>query len=540
MVITTFLIFTGLVALTTYLLTRKDDRATNTGYFLGGRSLGGVVIAGSLLLTNLSTEQMVGLNGDAYREGLSVMAWEIVAVLALVAMALFFLPRFLRSGVTTVPELLEKRFGHSTSVITTFIFLIAYAVILLPIILYTGAIGLEGMLDVKSLTGINSDTGVLVFMVVLVGCIGSVYALFGGLRSVAVSDTLNGAGLLVGGMLIVIFALMKVGGEEGILGAFDVLAEEHPEKLNSIGTESQSVPFGTLFTGVLLINMFYWTTNQQIIQRTLGAKSLREGQKGVLLCGTLKLLGPLYLVLPGILAYHLYADTDIRPDQSYGILVRDVLPPYLTGFFAAVMVGAILSSFNSALNSACTLFSLGVYKSILRPDAPDKQVVASGKIFGGILAIAAMIVAPILRGQESIFSYLQTMNAMYFIPILAVVIVAMTTARVPERAANTALITGLVVIALGYFMPIAWIDEQPFYFAGGVMNTFHFSGAVFAYLIVMMLVMGSVWPAEKPWQDAHSGDVEITPWPYALPTGISLVVIVFTIYLYFADFSVLA
>ncbi|BBI71857.2 hypothetical protein HAALTHF_16650n [Vreelandella aquamarina] len=133
-----------------------------------------------------------------------------------------------------------------------------------------------------------------------------------------------------------------------------------------MGGPEQQVPFSTIFTGVLLLHLFYWTTNQQIIQRTFAAKNLAEGQKGVLLTGFFKLLGPLYLVLPGIIAYHLYADQGIRADEAYGHLVFNVLPPYLTGFFAAVMVGAILSSFNSALNSTTTIFSLGIYKGVLK------------------------------------------------------------------------------------------------------------------------------------------------------------------------------
>jgi len=254
MLILSFLGFTGLVAFLTWLITRKDDLGSSDGFFLGGRSLTFPLIAGSLLLTNLSTEQMVGLNGQAFTDGLSVMAWEVVAVLALAAMAVFFLPRFLRSGVTTVPEFLHRRFDHGTQVICNLIFLSAYAIILLPIILYTGATGLAGMLNIPALTGIESPTTVLWLTVWLVGIVGSIYALFAG-----------------------------------------------------------------------------------------------EG---------------------------------LHADHAYGRLVNHVLPKPLTGFFAAVMVGAILSSFNSALNSTTTLFSLGLYKAVLRKDATEKEIVKSGKVFG--------------------------------------------------------------------------------------------------------------------------------------------------------------
>jgi solute:Na+ symporter, SSS family len=522
-----FLFFTGLVAFITWRITRRDDHKTSNGFFLAGRSLTFPLIAGSLLMTNLSTEQMVGLNGSAFTDGLSVMAWEVVAVIALVALALFFLPRFLRSGITTIPQLLEIRFDRTTQLICNIIFLIAYAVILLPIILYSGAMGLQGMLDLPGLTGIESRSLLLWLTVWLVGLIGSVYALFGGLRTVAVSDTLNGIGLLVGGFVIVYFGLQAVSDGTGVIAGWETLKESDPDKLDSIGGADQQVPFSTLFTGVFLINLFYWTTNQQIIQRTFAAKNLAEGQKGVLLTGFFKLLGPLYLVLPGIIAYHLYADQGIKADEAYGHLVFNVLPPYLTGFFAAVMVGAILSSFNSALNSTTTLFSMGLYKGVLNTQASDEQVVRSSKIFGWIMAVSSMTLAPLLAGQDSLFGYLQKMNAIYFIPILAVVIVGLLTRRVPAMAAKLALVGGCLLIFAGYFVP-------PFTLLPATMSEFHFVAGVFVLLVATMLLVGKLRPRTADWVHEDSGAVDLTPWRGAVPVGIVLILLVIAIYVAFA------
>lgn len=525
-----FLFFTGLVGLITWRLTRRDDHGSSVGYFLAGRSLTGGYIAGSLLLTNLSTEQLVGLNGDAFRDGICVMAWEVVAAMSLVILALLYLPRYLKSGIATVPQFLEERFDAGTRNICTLIFLFAYAVILLPFILLTGATGLIGILDLHALTGIESRATLMWLTVWSIGTIGSLYAIFGGLRTVAVSDTLNGFGLLVGGALIAWYGLAAVN-PEGIVPALQTLREAHPEKFNSLGGPDQSVPFATLFTGVLLLNLFYWTTNQQIIQRTFGARSLAEGQKGVIIAGCFKVLAPIILVLPGIIAFHLYAGDGLHGDHAYGHLVQNVLPKPLVGFFAAAVFGAILSSFNSVLNSAATLFSLGTYQGMIAPGASEDQLIRVGKTFGTVVAIFAMTVAPLLDGQASLFQYLQKMNGLYFIPIFAVMLVGLCSRYVPAIAAKTALIVGCGVIALGYFVPT---------FAKYVeaLNGFHFLGAVLEGLILLMLLMGAAWPRETPWEQRNSNDVDLTPWQFAFPAGAALVLFVLTLYISLADTSV--
>lgn len=537
--IVSFLFFTGLVAFLTWRITRHDDHESSGGYFLAGRSLTFPLIAGSLLLTNLSTEQMVGLNGAAFTDGLCVMVWEVVCVVALVFMAWFFLPRFLKSGVATVPQYLEIRFDHQTQVIANLIFLLAYVGILLPIILYTGATGMIGIMDVPSMLGtlpermgLDPDSTALWLIVWVVGIIGSIYALFGGLRTVAVSDTLNGVGLFVGGFMITGFALAQLGGTGGIADGAMRLVEEQRERLNSIGGNGSSVPFGTIFSGIFLLNLFYWTTNQQIIQRTFGASSLAEGQKGVLLTGALKLLGPLYLVVPGMIAFSLFQDSDLKADKAYGLLVNRVLPDPLNGFFAAAMIGAILSSFNSALNSSCTLFSLGLYKNVLKPEATEEQVVRSGKVFGWIVAAVAMLIAPLLAQTTSIFGYLQKMNGIYFIPIFAVVFVGMCSRRVPAIAAKIALLAGFSAIAIGYFV-------SPFDSIVAAMHEYQFLGVVFAWLVILMMVIGEVAPRETEFEQIDVQVVDMTPWRYARPAGLLLIAIVFTIYASFADFSVL-
>jgi len=212
--------------------------------------------------------------------------------------------------------------------------------------------------------------------------------------------------------------------------------------------------------------------------------------------------------------------------------VNDVLPTAFAGFFAAVMMGAILSSFNSALNSTCTLFSLGLYKSVINPTASGEQVVKSGKVFGWILAVVSMSLAPLLAGQESIFGYLQKMNGIYFIPILAVVLIGMLTRRVPPLAAKFGLIGGIATVACFFFIPpLAVIVES--------MHEFHFLGLVFAWLIVIMLGIGEAMPLDEEWTQEEVNAVDMTPWKHARLVGMILLAVVLSIYIIFADLSVL-
>ncbi|MEM9327493.1 MAG: solute:sodium symporter family transporter, partial [Bacteroidota bacterium] len=266
--------FMGLVAYVSYLKTRGQT-TTREGYFLGGRSLSGIFIAGSLLLTNLSAEQLIGLNGSAYCYNLSSMAWEVTAGVAIVIMALVFLPRYLRGAFTTLPEFLHARFDDGVRRLSVILFMLGYGLITIPSVLYSGSIAVLRLFDVPELLGVSYPLAITI-TIVTIGVIGSIYAIFGGLKAVAVSDTINGLGLLIVGILVPILGLIALGDGEFLRGV-DTFFTAHTEKLNAIGSSSDPLPFGTIFTGMIFANLFYWGTNQYVIQRTLGAASLKEG-----------------------------------------------------------------------------------------------------------------------------------------------------------------------------------------------------------------------------------------------------------------------
>jgi len=525
-----FLIFTGLVGFFSWRATRKDNHDTSTGYFLAGRSLPWIVVGCSLLLTNLSTEQLVGLNGGAFKNGMQVMAWEVWSSIAIVLMALVFLPRYLKGGVATVSLFLERRYSKVVGTAVSVLLLLSLLTNLLPFVLYSGALFMIKVFNIEQILNINQAQALWITVTAL-GVVGSLYAIFGGLKAVAISDTFNGIGLLIGGLLIPVLGLIVLGNELGGGGGFGAgisyLTENHPERLSPIGKEDENIPFSTLFTGMLLITTYYWCTNQAIVQRTFASKSLAEGQKGVLFAAGMKLLGPLYLVLPGIIAWHMFGDT-IQPDDSYGALVDKVLPAPLVGFFAAVIFGAILSSFNSSLNSAATLFSIDIYKGWINTQATDQQMVKAGKRFGIVIAIGAISLAPMINvlkdaGFDGLFDLMKNLAALYNIPLLAVVLMGIFHKKVTSLGAMTAIVTGFTFWAVFGL----WQDNNLF---GWKMHWLHLAAINFVLISAIMIVMAAVNPREKAYEQAYTNDVDITPWKGAKACGIIILVLIALMY----------
>lgn len=547
MAILSFVGFTLLVAISSYFLTGKT-KETADGYFLGGRSLTAGVIAGSLLLTNLSTEQIVGLNGQSYTEGILVMCWETLAAIAMVVTALFLLPRYLKGGLTTIPQFLAVRYDTMTKTIASALFLTGYVVVLLPVVLYSGALALVTMFDIPEALGI-SLTASLWIGVWTIGIIGSIYAVFGGLKAVAISDTINAIGLLVGGFLLTYLGFRYIG-DGSLSQGISNLYNNAPEKFNAIGGPTASVPFATIFTGMMLVQLFYWGTNQAIIQRALAAKNLKEGQKGLLLAAFFKILGPLILVIPGMIAFYIFKGELEVADQAYPELVKTVLPVSLVGFFAAVLFGAILSSFNSALNSSVTLFGLDIYKQHINKDADDRQIVRAGKGFGIFLAFLSMFIAPLIQNApDGLFGYLQEVNGCYSIPILTIIVVGYLTKYVPAIAAKIAIVLGAVLYFISQFgikprmienalnaaKDSGVTDEAALKVAeaGAYPHFLHVMAILFVMNVIIMLVIGAMKPRATAFDLPYTEEVDITPYRFVKPIGLAIVIVVILTYIFF-------
>ena len=533
-----FLAFTLMVAYISYRLTRRENLTTSDGYFLGGRSLGAWFIAGSLMMTNLSTEHLIGLNGDAFNHTIAVTAWETTAAMAMVLMALFFLPLYLKNGLTTIPEFFVRRYDNTTRVIATFLFLFSYVAAILPVVLLFGATGIESLFNVSDGLGLSYQHSIWA-LVIAIGALGSLYAIFGGLKAVAVSDTINGVGFLFAGFLIPIIALIQIGNGNPFSGLSTVYEAETP-KFDITGDEPGSfLPFSVLFTGMIVNQIFFWCANQSIIQRTLGASSLKEGQKGVLIAAGFKLLGPLVVVLPGVIAFYLYKDQISEGEylMAYPTLVKEMLPSFLVGLFAAVMVGAVLSTFNSVLNSSATLFSQGVFKAVLNKSADDRQVVSAGRTTSIVLAVAAIFVAPLIDTSGSLYNYLQKINATFFGPMLAVLLLGALFKKTSAMAAKVGLIGGPMIF---YLLVFAFGDQvqsalkHVFGFEHDL-HFLHFLGFVFVLTLILMIAVSMRWPATQEMEKQPEAPVDMTPWRYAKPVGATIIVLTLATYIALAQ-----
>ena len=536
--------------------TRPDDE-----YFLGGRALKWPFIAGSLLLTQLSTEQLIGLNSAAFTDGhLAGVAWEVFAIFGMISTALLFLPRYLATGLMTIPALLESRFDRSIREAISGLFLFGYVSTVLPIILYTGSLAIKGLFELEA---------PLWWLILGMGALGSRYAIFGGLKSIAVSDTIYGVGLLIGGLAVPYLALLELG-EGSLFSGLSTLTSDESRLLTSIASmdrngQAASVPWGTLFTGMMFFQLFYWSMNQMIVQRSVGAKSLEEGQKGILLAALLKLIGPVMFCLPGLIALKMLGELSVsvdpialknailvasdssdqdlinaitlaqnilesgasrlsletaellRPlglsygDQVYASMVRRVLPDWSLGLFAAILFGSIVSTFNSALHSASTLFCLDFYqhrlKQVHRGYDQERAIhlVLMGQFFAALLAIISIALASQFAQLDSVFSYLQKMGGLYSVPILALFSVGLWSERGSVRTAKAAIIVGLLSCGV---------------FSTGLVGDLHWLHAYALSLLLTLLTLivdRRVKPEIEISEDVDGlkSLIDLKPWAYA-------------------------
>ena len=402
-------------------------------YFLAGGSLKWYFVAGSITLTNLSTDQLVGMNGNQ----MALLAWwELAAVVGLIILCFVFIPIYYKYNCTTTTELLEKRFGNPhIRALISILFLLGNVFIFLPAILYGGSQFMISMFGLSTspvmVPGFGAiDPMIFVFSIVF-ATIGAAYAIFGGLRAVAVSDTFSGVLLLSLALVVTIIALKAIN--------FD-FSGIPKERLTLIGSPTSDIPFSTLFTGMLFIQIFYWSTNQTITQRAMASPSVKEAQKGILAAAGIRLLiVPPIIVLPGIVAYKLYGR--VENDMAYGQLVGDLLPGFLSGAFAAAILAAILTTFNSILNASAALWVCDIHETYVDKKPKVKRL----SLWVSIVMVAmSLILVPFFATQDSLINTVQTLYGLLSMPILSAFIVGVLFKNVDARAMIISVIFGVL------------------------------------------------------------------------------------------------
>lgn len=431
-----FVAITALIGFLTYLKCRKavvGERSSGKDYFLANGGLAWYFVAGSITLTNLSTDQLVGMNGN---QMLLLAWWEFAAVCGLFVLAFVFLPIYYRNNCTTTTELLQKKYGdkHIRALISV-LFILGNLFIFLPAVLYGGSLFMLSMFNVDI---------PLIYVAIGFAVIGAAYAILGGLRAVAVSDTYSGVLILTLALLLVYLALQAVD--------FD-LTGVPAERLTLIGDNQSPIPWHTLLTGMLFIQVFYWSTNQTITQRAMAAPNVKEARKGVLAAAAIRLLiVPVIVTIPGIVAFKLYGDIN---DAAYGRIVGDLLPGWLSGAFAAAMAAAVLTSFNSILNASAALYVCDIHEAYVKK---VKNIPRLSGIVSIIMTIIGVTLVPLYQAEESLINILQERFGFLSMPILSAFIVALIFRNVEAKAVIVGVVAG--VFLYGYLT----LSLKPFHY----------------------------------------------------------------------------
>ncbi len=429
-----FLFFLIVLGVSMY-KSRKEESGED--FFLAGRGLLWPMIGLSLIAANISTEQIVGQAGQgAGNVGLAVASYEWMAAITLVFVAFFFLPLFLRAGIFTMPEFLEYRYNSTARLLMAIYTMVIYVGVTISAVVYSGALTIFTIFDMS-----------MIKAVWLIGGIAALYTTWGGLKAVAWADLFQGGALIIGGLVVLVFGFVAVGG----VGNF---MTTNADRLHMILPASHPVlPWTALVIGLWIPNFYYWGLNQYITQRTLASKSLKQGQMGILFAASLKLIIPFIVVFPGIMAYQLFRSQMTTPDAAFPLMIRNLIPIGVRGLIFASIAGAVISSLASMLNSASTIFTMDVFRKYIRKDASPKSLVTVGRIVTLILVVIGCLIAPQLGNPKfkGIFNYIQEFQGFVSPGILAAFVFGMIFKKSPAAAGVTALVASPVIYGILFF-----------------------------------------------------------------------------------------
>lgn len=468
----------GIFILAQVVSRRKSSEAvTSKGYFLAGNQLPWWAIGASLIAANISAEQIIGMSGSGFRIGLAIASYEWMAAITLIIVGKYFLPVFIKNGVMTMPGFLEQRFGPSVKYLMAVFWLVLYVFVNLTSILWLGATAISGV------TGVEP-----IYAIVAIGIFALAYQINGGLKAVALTDIVQVALLILGGLIIVYISFSKIGGDAGVIGGLHTLYTRFPEHFDMI--LSKDSPFykdlpgiAVLVGGLWIMNISYWGFNQYIIQRALAAKSLNEAQKGIAFAAYLKLLMPVIVVFPGLAALILAPNIE-KADHAYPAMMQ-LLPSGLLGLVFAALVAAIIASLASKINSISTIFTLDVVAP-LKKDIPDQKLVTIGRIASVVSVIVAMAVAqPLLGKTDQAFQFIQEFTGFFTPGIVVIFALGMFWKRCSTAGAFVAVAASVILSTMAkYVLPdVPFMDRV---------------GYVFLASLVLCVLVSLIVPNKKP------------------------------------------
>jgi len=455
---------------------KKGQEKTAEDYFLASKSLPWWAIGASLIAANISAEQFIGMSGSGFAVGLAIASYEWMGALTLLIVAKYFLPIFIKQGIYTIPEFVEKRFNTSLKTILAVFWIALFVFVNLTSVLYLGGKALDTIL------GSGDGSNIIPFMIGL-ALFAAAYSVWGGLSAVAWTDVIQVVLLIVGGFITTIIALKNVSPEGGAITGFSHVMDVAQDKFHMIlrrnNPEFQNLPgIAMLIGGLWIANLYYWGFNQYIIQRALAAKSLKEAQRGLGFASILKILVPLIVVIPGIIAFVMYSENSfgaeqafntpdgINYDKAYPWLISSFIPAGLKGLVVAALSAAIVSSLASMLNSTATIFTMDIYKPYIKKDAGNKQLVKVGRI----TVLSALLVATLLANKmgsvPQMFQYIQEYTGIVSPGILAVFITGLFWKKTNVKAAIYGIVISIPIALALKFLPVdmPFIDQMLYTF----------------------------------------------------------------------------
>ncbi len=499
-----FLAFIGAVVAFSMFKSRRER--TSEDYFLASRGLTWPLIGLSIVAANISTEQFVGMAGQGAGDvGLAVSNWQLFGSIGIVLIAFTLLPRFLRAGIYTMPEFLEYRYNSTARALMALTTVVIYVAVLLTAVLYSGGLTLNKIFDMNLTQGVW-----------LIGLIAAAYTVWGGLKAVAWADLFQGAALLVGGLMTFWLGLRACGGWE----QFSAI---NADKLHMVlPAGNKGLPWTGVLSGMPIVIIYYCGLNQFIVQRNLAARTLRDGQLGVIFAGALWLLIPFAIVLPGIMSYQLYGSQMEAADEAFPMLIRNLIPAGLRGFMFAAIAGAVISSLASMLNSASTIFTMDVYNRLFDRNASQRRLLLLGRIGTAVFVVAGCLLAPRLADPKfgGVFQYIQQFQGYIWPGVVAAFLFGMVVHKAPGAAGVAALISGPIIYGLfQQFTPELHFLIQV--------------ALTFVIVLTLMALITFFKPLEKPRELPVRAGIEVRTAPVVKLVGALVLAAVAAFYIFF-------